>query len=80
MLDIFSRYCPGWMVVEGQYAQVVRDWIERVVADQAPIPEGQLSIHADRGAAMTSKPVSELLAELRIGQTHSRPHVSNDNP
>ena len=80
MLDIFSRYCLGWMVVEGQDAQVVRDWIERVVAAHGPIPDGQLFIHADRGAAMTSKAVSILLADLCIGRTHSRPHVSNDNP
>ncbi len=75
MLDIFSRYCPGAIVVEGQEAQVVRDWIAGVVASQGPIPEGQLSIHADRGSAMTSKAVSALLADLHIGQTHSRPHV-----
>jgi putative transposase len=79
MLDIFSRYCPGWMVVQGQDAQLVRDWIERVVTGQGPMPEGSLTIHADRGSAMTSKAVSLLLADLRVGQTHSRPHVSNDN-
>ena len=44
------------------------------------IPRGQLTIHADRGAAMTSKPVALLLADLGITKTHSRPHVSNDNP
>jgi putative transposase len=79
MLDIFSRYSPGWLVVEGQDALVVRDWIEGVVAAQGPIPAGRLFIHADRGSAMTSKPVAVLLADLAIGQTHSRPHVSNDN-
>ena len=80
MLDIFSRYVPGWMVVQGQDAAVVRDWIERVVATSGPIPEGTLTIHADRGSAMTSKAVSVLLADLRIGRTHGRPHVSDDNP
>ena len=80
MLDIFSRYSPGWMVVEGQDGAVVRDWIEAVVAGQGPFAPGRLCIHADRGSAMTSKPVSRLLADLRIGRTHGRPHVSNDNP
>lgn len=80
MLDIFSRYCTGWMVVQGQDAAVVRDWIERVVTAHGPIGEGTLTIHADRGSAMTSKTVAELLADLRIGRTHSRPHVSDDNP
>lgn len=80
MLDIFSRYCTGWMVVEGQEAQVVRDWIEGVVTAHGPFPEGTLTIHADRGPAMRSKTVAELLSDLRIGRTHGRPHVSNDNP
>ena len=80
MLDIFSRYCTGWMVVEGQEAGAVRDWIEGVVIAAGPIPEGTLTIHADRGSAMRSKTVAELLSDLRIGRTHSRPHVSNDNP
>jgi putative transposase len=80
MLDIFSRYCTGWTVVEGQDADVVRDWIEGVVAAGGPIEPGTLTIHADRGVPMRSKAVSELLADLRIGRTYSRPHVSNDNP
>lgn len=79
MLDIYSRYSPGWLVVAGQDGAVVRDWIEGIVADHGPIPAGSLTIHADRGAAMTSKPVAVLLADLSIGRTHSRPHVSNDN-
>jgi putative transposase len=78
MLDIFSRYSPGWMVVErGQDARVVRDWIEAIVVASGPM--GLLNIHADRGSAMTSKVVAVLLADLCIGRTHSRPHVSNDN-
>lgn len=80
MLDIFSRYSPGWLVVQGQDAEVVRDWIEGVVNAQGPIEAGTLGIHADRGSPMTSKPVAVLLADLRIGRTHGRPHVSNDNP
>jgi len=81
MLDIFSRYSTGWTVLErGQDARVVRDWIESVVAASGPIEEGLLFIHSDRGSAMTSKAVAVLLADLRIGRTHSRPHVSNDNP
>lgn len=80
MLDIFSRYCPGWVVVEDERAELVRDWIEALVAVHGPAEPGRLVIHADRGSAMTSKPVSQLLADLRIGRTHGRPHVSNDNP
>jgi len=80
MLDLFSRYCPGWMVIPDEYADVVRDWIGAVVASEGPFEPGHLLIHADRGSAMTSKPVAQLLADLHIGRTHGRPHVSNDNP
>jgi hypothetical protein len=64
MLDICSRYVPGWLVVEGQNSYVVRDWIEAVVTAHA-IPEGTLTIHADRGSAMTSKPVSRISSSLQ---------------
>jgi putative transposase len=79
MLDLFSRYCPGWMVVPDERADAVADWIARTVVANGPIPEGTLTIHADRGSPMTSRPVSQLLSDLRIGRTHSRPRVSNDN-
>jgi putative transposase len=56
---------------------------EKLIADTCArqgIGQGQLTIHADRGSSMTSKPVAFLLADLGITQSHSRPHVSNDNP
>jgi putative transposase len=79
MLDIYSRFCPGWMVVDQEDAQVAKAWITEVVASQHIAP-GTLTVHADRGSSMTSKPVAALLSDLKIGRTHSRPHVSNDNP
>src|SRR2546422_11645089 len=48
--------------------------------ERQKIQPGQLTVHADRGAAMTSKPVALLLADLGVTKTHARPHVSNDNP
>jgi putative transposase len=79
MLDIYSRYCPGWMVVDQEDGQVAKAWLKQVTASQNIAP-ATLTIHADRGSSMTSKPVAVLLANLKIGRTHSRPHVSNDNP
>ena len=79
MLDIYSRYCPGWMVVDQEDGQVAKAWLKQVTASQNITPS-TLTIHADRGSSMTSKPVAVLLANLKIGRTHSRPHVSNDNP
>jgi len=79
IIDIFSRYVVDWMVAPGESAALAEAFIARAVAGQGIAP-GTLTIHADRGTSMTSKPVAELLADLGIGRTHSRPHVSNDNP
>src|SRR3954452_18636072 len=79
LLDIYSRYVPGWMVAHREHAALAERLMAETIAKQG-IPPGQLTVHADRGAAMTSKPVAFLLADLGITKTHSRPHVSNDNP
>src|SRR5437660_4567160 len=79
MLDVFSRYVVGWMVAHRESAALAERFIHETCARQG-IGRHQLTIHADRGPAMTSKPVSFLLADLGITKTHSRPHVSNDNP
>jgi len=77
MLDVFSRYVVGWMVAHRESASLAEQFIHAMCARQG-IERGQLTIHADRGSAMISKPVALLLADL--GVTNSRPHVSNDNP
>jgi putative transposase len=79
ILDIFSRYVVGWMVAHRESAALAQRLITATCEKQA-IVAGQLTIHADRGTSMTSKPVALLLADLGITRTHSRPHVSNDNP
>ena len=79
MLDIFSRYIVGWMVACRQSAALAQRLIQDTCARQHIVP-GRLTVHADRGAAMLAKPVALLLADLGVTKTHSRPHVSNDNP
>jgi putative transposase len=79
LLDIFSRYVTGWMVAHQEQAALAERLIGETAAKQG-IAAGQLTLHADRGSSMTSKPVAFLLADLGITKTHSRPHVSNDNP
>jgi putative transposase len=79
LLDIFSRYVVGWMVACQEQAALAERLIAATAAKQG-IAAGQLTLHADRGSSMTSKPVAFLLADLGITKTHSRPHVSNDNP
>jgi putative transposase len=79
ILDIYSRYVTGWMAATRESAVLAEKLIADTCAKQG-IRAGQLSIHADRGSSMTSKPVAFLLADLGITQSHSRPHVSNDNP
>ena len=79
ILDIFSRYVPGWMVATRESAALAGRLIAESVRTQA-VPAGQLTVHADRGSSMRSKPVALLLADLGVERSHSRPHTSNDNP
>jgi putative transposase len=79
IIDIYSRYVTGWMVAPTETAELAQAFIADALTAQG-VTAGQLSIHADRGTSMTSKPVAALLAELGVAKSHSRPHVSNDNP
>jgi len=79
ILDVFSRYAVGWTVQHRENAHVARDLIAQVCAQQ-DIQREQLTIHADRGSSMTSKPVAFLLADLGVTKTHNRPYTSTDNP
>ena len=79
ILDIFSRYVVGWMVATHESAALAQQLIAATCAKQG-ITRDQLTLHADRGTSMTSKPVALLLADLGVTKSHSRPHVSNDNP
>jgi len=79
ILDIFSRYVVGWMVAPRESAALAQGLISETY-DKQRIDKGQLTLHADRGSSMKSKPVALLLADLGVVKTHSRPQVSNDNP
>jgi putative transposase len=79
ILDVFSRYVVGWMVAPREGAELAKKLIEETCEKQN-IQAGQLTVHADRGSSMRSKPVAFLLADLSITKTHSRPYTSNDNP
>ncbi len=79
ILDVFSRYVTGWMVAMRESAELAKRLIAESCAKQN-IQRGQLTLHADRGTSMSSKPVAFLLADLGVTKTHSRPHVSDDNP
>lgn len=79
ILDIFSREVVGWMVAQRESAALAKKLIAATIAKEG-IEAGQLTIHADRGSSMTSKEVALLMADLGVTKTHSRPHVSNDNP
>jgi len=79
MLDVYSRYVVGWMVAYQESKELAKQFIADTLQKQN-IAAGQLTVHADRGSAMTSKSVALLLSDLGVVKTHSRPHVSNDNP
>ena len=79
ILDLFSRYVVGWMVAAQERAPLAERLIAATCQKQAIAPH-QLTIHADRGAPMRSKLVTELLTDLGVAGSYSRPRVSNDNP
>jgi len=79
ILDIYSRYVVGWTVQHQETAPLAEQLIADTLTKQQ-IPRHQLTIHADRGSAMRSKPVAFLLADLGVTKTHSRPYTSTDNP
>jgi putative transposase len=79
ILDVYSRYAVGWTVQQRESAEIGKALIAQA-ASQQRIEPGTLTVHADRGSAMRSKPVAFLLADLGITKTHSRPYTSTDNP
>jgi putative transposase len=79
ILDVFSRYVVGWTIQHRETASVAQQLIAQSIEQQGVRP-GELTIHADRGTAMRSKPVAFLLADLGVTKTHSRPYTSTDNP
>jgi putative transposase len=79
VLDIFSRYAVAWMVAARESAGLARQLLEAACRQQRIVP-GQLTVHADRGAPMKSKTLAQLLTDLEVTRSFSRPHVSDDNP
>ncbi|MEU4645813.1 IS3 family transposase [Micromonospora sp. NPDC023814] len=77
IIDVYSRYVVGWHVATGEDSMLAREVIDDAIARNRVRPE---VLHADRGSSMTSKPVAELLADLDVTRSYSRPRVSNDNP
>jgi len=79
IIDIFSRYVVGWMVSPAETGELAEAFISDTLTRQG-VGRDTLTLHADRGTSMTSKPVAQLLVDLGVARSHSRPHVSNDNP
>ena len=79
IIDIYSRYVVAWTVAEAETGELAEAFIADAIDSQG-IDRNQLTLHADRGSSMTSKPVAQLLVDLGVTRSHSRPSVSNDNP
>lgn len=77
VLDIFSRYIVGYRVELVEDGRLATELVQEIVTAQGSAPGW---LHADGGAAMTSKPLASLLVDLDITRSHSRPRQSNDNP
>ncbi len=79
ILDVYSRYVVGWMIAEPESEELAQALIRETCVKQGLQP-GQLTLHADNGSAMIAKSVAQLLIDLEVVKSHSRPHVSDDNP
>ena len=79
IIDIFSRYNPGWMIARTEDGELARRFLHESVTKHGIDPD-TLTLHADRGSSMKSKTVAEMLSDLRVTRSHSRPKTSNDNP
>jgi putative transposase len=79
IIDVFSRYVVGWMVADRESSELAKRLLSETIRKQEADPS-HLTIHADRGSSMKSKCVALMLSDLGVTKTHSRPHVSNDNP
>ena len=79
ILDIYSRCAVGWMLAHRENADLAKQLIETTIEKQN-VQSEQLILHSDRGPSMTSHSVAQLLGSLGVTKSHSRPHVSNDNP
>jgi putative transposase len=79
ILDVFSRYVVGWMLAARECAALAKELIA-ATCDKEAIRKDQLTLHADRGTSMRSKPVALLLCDLGVTKSHGRPQVSDDNP
>jgi putative transposase len=79
IIDIYSRYVVGWMIADRESSALAKVLLKNTIREQGADPT-KLTIHADRGSSMKSKPVAFMLADLGVTKSHSRPHVSNDNP
>ena len=79
VLDIYSRYVVGWMIAEMESSVLAKQLITETARKQGIQPD-QLTLHADNGSPMKGKPLRQLLVDLSITRSHSRPHTSDDNP
>jgi putative transposase len=79
IIDIYSRYVTGWIVAPAETGELAEAFIADAI-DRQGVGRDQLTLHADRGSSMKSKPVVQLLVDLGVTRSHSRPSTSNDNP
>lgn len=79
VIDIFSRYVPGWMLARAENASLAKVLLAETI-DKHGVEPDRLTLHSDRGSPMTAKPFVFLMADLGVTASYSRPHTSNDNP
>lgn len=79
IVDLFSRYVPGWLLADREAADLAETLMLETCSKHG-IQPNQLTLHADRGAPMRAKTMTQLLADLEVSKSHSRPYTPDDNP
>jgi len=79
VMDIYSRMVVGWMIADHETGANLQVLLQETLQKQ-DIGADQLKVHSDRGSPMKTLALAQLLADLSVAQSFSRPHTSNDNP
>lgn len=79
IIDIYSRYTVGWMIAASENKELAEQFLSSTIT-KYPVEQGQLTIHSDRGSPMIAHNVAQMLSNMGVTKSHSRPKTSNDNP
>ncbi|MFF3159900.1 transposase [Streptomyces sp. NPDC057910] len=79
IIDIYSRYTTGWMIATAENKELAEQFLSSTIL-KYEVERGRLTVHSDRGSPMVAENVAQMMSNLGVTKSHSRPKTSNDNP